>query len=58
MRDLVLWTWVVCGAPLALAVVQRIAEWWLNAIHALTFVWKHAPPERPGNDRKLRWTHP
>ena len=31
MRDLLFWTWVVGGAPLALALIQRAVEWLRDA---------------------------
>jgi hypothetical protein len=32
--DLVFWTWVVGGTPLALVLMQRAAEWLRDAVRA------------------------
>ena len=34
MRELLLWTWVVGGTPLALALIGRAVEWWRNAVRS------------------------
>jgi hypothetical protein len=57
MRDLLCWTGVVGGAPLALAVIRRTVEWSLNAIRAGTIARASAARERPASDSGLRWTH-
>ncbi len=57
MRDLVLWTWVVGGTPLALALIGRAVEWSLETICAATIAGGAAAGERPTSDSGLRWTH-
>jgi hypothetical protein len=57
MRDLVFWTLVMGGTPLALALIGRAAEWSLDAIYAGTIARRSVAGERPGSDSCLRWTH-
>ena len=57
MRDLVFWTWVVGGAPLALALIWRAVDWSLDAICAGSIARVPAAGERPAGDSSLLWTH-
>ena len=57
MRDLLLWTWVVGGTPLALALIGRAVEWSRDAIRAGTIARASAAGERPASDSGLLWTH-
>jgi hypothetical protein len=56
MRDLVLWTWVVGGAPLALALTQWAVECLRDVIRAGTTARGSAAGERTSSDSALRWT--
>jgi hypothetical protein len=49
MSDLVFWTWVAGGTPLALALIRRAVEWSLDAISAGTIA-RRPPPE---SDRRV-----
>ncbi len=57
MRDLVFWTWVVGGAPLALALIQRAVEWLRDAVRPGMVARTHAAREQPASDSSLLWTH-
>ena len=57
MSDLLFWTWVVGGAPLALALIRRAVEWSLDAVRAGTIARGSAAGVRPASDSELRWTH-
>jgi hypothetical protein len=57
MRDLLFWTWVVCGTPLALALIQRAVEWSLDAVRSGMVARTHAAGEPPPRDSSLLWTH-
>ena len=57
MRDLVLWTWVVGGTPLALALIGRAVEWSLETICAATIAPGSAAGERPASKSGLWCTH-
>jgi hypothetical protein len=57
MRDLLFWTWVVGGAPLALDLIRRAVEWSLDAIRAGTIARRSAARERLASDSGLQWTH-
>ena len=55
MDDLVLWTWVVGATPLALALIERAAEWSRGAAHIGTTA-RRAAEERPASDSGHSWT--
>jgi hypothetical protein len=57
MRDLVLWTWVVGGTPLALALILRAVEWSRDAVRSGMVARTPAAGERPASDSSLLWTH-
>ena len=57
MRELVFWTWIVGGAPLALALIQRAVEWSLDAVRSGMVARTPAGGERPASDSSLLWTH-
>ena len=57
MRDLLFWTWVVGGAPLALALIQRAAEWLRDAVRSGMVARSPAARKRPVSDSSLLWTH-
>jgi hypothetical protein len=57
MRDLLFWTWVMGGAPLALAVIQRALEWSLGAVRSGMVARAPAAGERPASDSALCCTH-
>lgn len=57
MRDLVLWTWVVGGTPLALVLCRRAVDWCLDAISAATMVRTSAVRERSLSDSGIWWKH-
>jgi hypothetical protein len=57
MRDLLLWTWVVGGTPLALALIRRVVEWSLDTIRAGMVARTPAAGERAASDSSLLWTH-
>jgi hypothetical protein len=48
MDEFVLWTWVVGGTPLALALIQRAAEWSRDAARARMIAHWPAAGERQG----------
>jgi hypothetical protein len=48
MGDFVLWTCVMGGAPLALALMQRAAEWSRDAACAVASALRPADGERDG----------
>ena len=56
MHEPLLWTWVVGGTPLALALIGRAVEWgatWSAPDSART----PAAGERSARDSSLLWTH-
>jgi hypothetical protein len=57
MRDLLVWTWVVGGAPLALALIRRAVEWSLDAVRSGVVAHTPAAGKRPASDSSLLWTH-
>jgi hypothetical protein len=57
MRDLVFWTSFVGGAPLALALIQRVVEWLRDVIPSVMIARRSGAGERPSGDSWLRWTH-
>jgi hypothetical protein len=57
MRDLVFWTWVVGGAPLALARISQAVEWLRDAARSGVVARTPAAGERPASDSSLLWTH-
>jgi hypothetical protein len=57
MRDLVFWTWVVGGTPLALALISRAVEWLRDAARSGVVERIPAAGERPASDSSLLWTH-
>ncbi len=57
MHDLVFWTWVVGGTPLALALIGRAVEWWRDAVRSGMLTRTHADRERSASDSSLLWTH-
>jgi hypothetical protein len=57
MRDLLFWTWVVGGAPLALALIRWAVEWLRDAVRSGILARTPAAGERPVSDSSLLWTH-
>jgi hypothetical protein len=57
MGDLLFWTSVVGGTPLALALIQRALEWSLDAIRPRTIARASAAGKRPASDSGLWWMH-
>jgi hypothetical protein len=57
MRDLVFWTWVVGGAPLALALIRRAVEWLRDVARSGMAAHTHAAGARPASDSSLLWKH-
>jgi len=57
MSDLVVWTWIMGGTPLMLALILRVVERLHNAICVGTVAWQSAAKERPASDSGLWWTH-
>jgi hypothetical protein len=57
MSDFVFWSWVVCGIPLVLALVQRASEWSCSAIRDRTIARGPAVPPRRASDSSILWTH-
>jgi hypothetical protein len=57
MRDLVFWTWVMGGAPLALALIRLAMEWLCDAARSGVVARPPAAGERPVSDSSLLWTH-
>jgi hypothetical protein len=57
MRDLLFWTWVVGGAPLASAVIQRAVECLRDAVRAGMAARTPAAAKRSASDSSLLWTH-
>ena len=57
MRDLLLWTLVVGGTPLALALIQRAVEWSRDTFRARTIAGESAAGERPASDDSRLWIH-
>jgi hypothetical protein len=57
MDDLVLWTWVVGGTPLALALINQAGEWCRDAVRSGKHARTPAAGERPASDSSLLWPH-
>jgi hypothetical protein len=57
MNDFVFWTWVMGGAPLALALISRATEWLRDAARSGMVARTPAAGERPASDSSLLWTH-
>jgi hypothetical protein len=57
MQDLLFWTWVVGGAPLALALIRRAVEWSLDAVRSRMVARAPAAGEQHARDSSLLWTH-
>jgi hypothetical protein len=57
MDDLVLWTCVVGGTPLALALILRGVEWSLGAVRAGTVARGSAARERHASDTSISCMH-
>jgi hypothetical protein len=57
MDDLMLWTCVVGATPLALALIERAAEWSRRAARIGTIARWAAARERPASDGSAPWTH-
>jgi hypothetical protein len=57
MNDFVFWTWMLCGTPLALALISRAAEWLRDAARSGMVARTPAAGERPASDSSLLWTH-
>jgi hypothetical protein len=57
MRDLLFWSWVMGGTPLALALIQQAEYWWHDVMHAWTITRAPVAGERPAGDSGLQWTH-
>jgi hypothetical protein len=53
MDDFVLWTCVMGGAPLALALIQRAAEWSRDAACSVASALQQADGERDGENGPL-----
>ena len=57
MHELLLWTWVVGGTPLALALIGRAVERWRDAVRSRMLARTPATRERSASDSSLLWTH-
>ena len=57
MRDLLFWTWVVGGAPLALALIRQAVEWLRDAVRSGTIARGSAAGKRSASDSRLPWAH-
>jgi hypothetical protein len=57
MNNFVFWTWMLCGAPLALALISRAVEWLRHAARSGMVARTPAARERPASDSSLLWTH-
>jgi hypothetical protein len=57
MRDLLFWTWVVAGTPLALALIRQAVEWFRDGIRSRMVARRPDAGERPASDSSLLWTH-
>ena len=57
MNDLLLWTWMVGGTPLALALIGRAVEWSRDAVRSGMVARTPAAGDRPASDSSLLWTH-
>jgi hypothetical protein len=57
MSDLLFWTWVVGGAPLALALIRRAVEGLRDAARSGMVARTPAAEKRPASDSSLLWTH-
>jgi hypothetical protein len=57
MNDFVFWSWVMGGAPLALALISRAVEWLRHAARSGMVARTPAAGDRPASDSSLLWTH-
>jgi hypothetical protein len=57
MDELVLWTWVLGGTPLALALIQRAEEWLRDLARARAVARGSAPRKRQVSDSSLLCLH-
>ena len=57
MHELLLWTWVVGGTPLALALISRAVERWRDAVRSRMLARTPATREPSASDSSLLWTH-
>jgi hypothetical protein len=57
IRDLVFWSWVLGGAPLALALIHRAVEWLRDAARFGIVGRTPAVGKRPASDSSRLWTH-
>ncbi len=57
MRDLLFWTWVVAGTPLALALIRRAVEWFRDAVRSRMVARRPDAEDRPASVSSLLWTH-
>jgi hypothetical protein len=57
MGELLLWTWVVGGTPLALAMIQRAVEWSHDAIRARMIARESAARGRQASDSSQLWIY-
>jgi hypothetical protein len=57
IRDLVFWTWVMGGAPLALALIKRAVEWLREAARSAMVARTPAAGKPPASDSSILWTH-
>jgi hypothetical protein len=57
MGEFIIWTWLICGTPFALALIQRAAEWLRDAIHARTIAREAAAGRGRASDSSLLWMH-
>jgi|HubBroStandDraft_3_1064219.scaffolds.fasta_scaffold2213476_1 hypothetical protein len=57
MNNFVFWTWMLCGAPLALDLISRAVQWLRDAARSGMVARTPAAGERPASDSSLLWTH-
>jgi hypothetical protein len=57
MDELILWSWVLGGTPLALALIQRAAEWSRDVARARVVPRGSAPRKRQVSDSSLLCLH-
>jgi hypothetical protein len=57
MDELILWSCVVGGTPLALAFLGRAAGWTREAMRTRVTAREVADERRSMSDRSLHWTH-
>ena len=57
MEELLFWTWVVGGTPLALDLIVRMVEWLLDTIGAGSIARGSAARERQARGRSLLSWH-